>query len=49
LIRNIALPVVITFNTHDRLIDFMRSCLSLEATNASATQDILDCLRNPKV
>jgi len=27
----------------------MRSCLSLAATNALATQDILDSLRNPKV
>jgi hypothetical protein len=35
--------------THDRLNDFMRSCLSLEAKNSSATQEILDSWRNPKV
>jgi hypothetical protein len=35
--------------THDRLNDFMTSCLSLEANNSSVTQEILDNLRNPKV
>jgi hypothetical protein len=35
--------------THDRLNEFMRSCLSLEANNSSATQEILDSLQNPKV
>jgi hypothetical protein len=35
--------------THDRLNDFMTSCLSLEANNSSVTQEILDSLRNPKV
>ena len=35
--------------THDRLNDFMRCYLSLEANNSSATQEIPDSLGNPKV
>ena len=49
MIRNIALLTVITFNAHDRLIDFMKYSLSLEAKNSSATQEVLHSLRNPKV